>query len=461
VLPEIVTEIPGPKSRELAESLRRYESHNVTYMDAEFPVFWNRADGTNVWDADGNRFLDLTAAFGVAGLGHTNAGIREAIVEQSAALFHAMGDVHPSENKAALCEKLSALTFGRWDAGTGKTILCNSGFEAVEAALKTSLMHSGKAGVIAFRGAYHGLGYGALEAGGIPFFRDPFRAQLKEFATILPYPNCYRCPYGMREECRLEGNHFPNCSSACLEKLHDEIKKTLEYKEIGCILVEPVQGRGGDVVPPLDFMRMLRQICDEEKILLIADEIYTGLNRTGSLFACDHFGIIPDIICLGKALTSGFPMSACVGKSFVMDAWPISKGEALHTSTFLGNPLGCSMALKALELHSDPAVSARVLRAGAKFKGALKKLRSPRIGNVRGLGLMLGLEIIAPNGDPDSALAGLIIKQGLRDGLILVGGSPAGNVLSFSPAFDISDAEIDFVTAKLQEYFTSLPGSIS
>jgi len=315
--------------------------------------------------------------------------------------------------------------------------------------------------VIAFRGAYHGLGYGALEAGGIPFFRDPFRAQLKEFATILPYPNCYRCPYGMREECRLEGNHFPNCSSACLEKLHDEIKKTLEYKEIGCILVEPVQGRGGDVVPPLDFMRMLRQICDEEKILLIADEIYTGLNRTGSLFACDHFGIIPDIICLGKALTSGFPMSACVGKSFVMDAWPISKGEALHTSTFLGNPLGCSMALKALELHSDPAVSARVLRAGAKFKGALKKLRSPRIGNVRGLGLMLGLEIIAPNGDPDSALAGLIIKQGLRDGLILVGGSPAGNVLSFSPAFDISDAEIDFVTAKLQEYFTSLPGSIS
>lgn len=461
MLPKLLTKIPGPKSLSLAETLRRYESRQVTYMDAEFPVFWHRAEGTNIWDADGNRFLDLTSAFGVMGLGHTNPQIREAILDQSALLFHGMGDVHPPEDKAALCKKLSEMTFERWDAGVGKTILCNSGFEAVEAALKTALLHSAKPGVIAFSGAYHGLGYGALEAGGIPFFRDPFRPQLKEFATILPYPHCYRCPFGVKEDYRIAGGNFPNCSTSCLSELHEQLLKTLKQRDIGCILVEPIQGRGGDVVPPLDFLRMLRQVCDEEKILLIADEIFTGFNRTGTLFACDHFGIVPDIICVGKALTSGFPMSACIGKTHVMDAWPKSAGEALHTSTFLGNPLGCRMALTSLEQHAKPETAAQVRTAGAKFKNALRNLRSDHVGNVRGTGLMLGLEVITRDGKANPALAGGIIKQGLRDGLILLAGSPEGNVLSFSPPFEISSEEIDFAVAKLQEYFTSLPGSIS
>ncbi len=461
MLPKIITEIPGKKSRALAASLRRHESRNVTFIDDGFPIFWDRAEGVNVWDADGNCFLDLTSAFGVAGLGHSNPQIQSAIAAQSAKLFHAMGDVHPAVEKAALCEKLSAVTFGRWGAGAGKTILCNSGFEAVEAALKTSLLHSGKRGVIAFHGAYHGLGYGALAAGGIPFFREPFRAQLAEFATILPYPQCFRCPYGVREDYRIEGDPFPNCSSACLEKLHDEILKNIGQKEIGCILVEPMQGRGGEVVPPLDFLRMLRGICDAEKILLIADEIYTGLNRTGALFACDHSGVVPDIICLGKALTSGFPLSACVGKSHVMDAWPATTGEALHTSTFLGNPLGCRMALTSLELHMRPGLAEHVRERGGKFKAALKNLRSPNLGDVRGVGLMLGMELTGKNGVPDAQLAANFVKRGLQDGLILLAGSPQGNVLGFAPPFDIGDDEISFVAGRLQEYFTSLPGSIS
>lgn len=461
VLPQILTDIPGPKSQALAETLRNYESRNVTYLDAEFPVFWQRAEGVNVWDADGNRFLDLTSAFGVAGLGHSRMEIGRAIAEQSARLFHAMGDVHPAVEKAELCKKLSEITFERWGTGTGKTILGNSGFEAIEAALKTSLLHSGKRGVIAFTGAYHGLGYGALEVGGLPYFKEPFRAQLAEFATLVPYPSCYRCPFDVVEDYRIEGTHFPNCSASFLARLHALILKTIEQKEIGCILVEPVQGRGGDVVPPLDFMRMLRQICDEEKILLIADEIYTGFNRTGALFACDHFGVVPDIICLGKALTSGFPLSACVGKSHVMDAWPRSSGEALHTSTFLGNPLGCRMALQALELHLDPSLPARVQLTGAKFKRALHAIGSPHIGNIRGLGLQIGVELVTREGMPDEKLAIQIVKQGLKDGLILLAGSPNNNVLSFAPPFAITDAEITFVVEKLQEYLTSLPGSIS
>ena len=461
MLPALVTGVPGPRSHALARRLRAAESRNVTYVDPEFPIFWERAEGTNVWDVDGNRFLDVTAAFAVAGLGHTAPPLQAAIIEQAGRLIHAMGDVHPTELKVWLCEELGALTFGRWLGTPGKTILTNAGFEAVEAALKTSLLHSGQAGVIAFSGAYHGLGYGALGVSGLPVFREPFRGQLKDFAAILPYPNCYRCPFGETASYRLEGRSFPNCSSACLEKLEAQIRQAIKTRPIGCILAEPAQGRGGDVFPPLDFLRLLRAICDEYKILLIFDEIYTGFHRTGTLFACDHAGVVPDIVCLGKALTGGFPLSACVGRREVMDAWPTSTGEALHTSTYLGHPIGCAMALAALAEHARPETPRMALAAGEKLRTALRNLRSPAIGQVRGAGLMLGIELIRRDGAPFGRLAVAIIKAALRDGLILLAGGPEGNVLSLTPPFGIADNEIAFVAARLQEYLTSLPGSIS
>lgn len=447
MLPALQTPIPGPRSLAAAAQLRRYESRNVTYMDAEFPVFWDRAEGVNVWDVDGNCFLDWTSAFGVAGLGHTNPAVRDALIAQAGSLLHAMGDVHPTPLKAELCARLSGLTFERWGAGRGKTILGNSGFEAVEAALKTALLHSGKSGVIAFRGAYHGLGYGTLEVVGTPYFRAPFRSQLKDFATFLPFPSCIRCPNGVKEGYRLEGGDFPNCSSYCLEKLEAEIEQTIATREIGAILVEPIQGRGGEIVPPLDFLRLLRTICDSHKILLILDEIYTGLNRTGALFACEHFGVVPDIICVGKGLTSGFPLSACVGRSDIMDAWPESMGEALHTSTFLGNPLGCAMALASLEQHAKPELAAHVRQRGRRLKAALQGISSPHVVDVRGVGLLTGLEL-----DLDGAAVNDVVKRGLRDGLILLQSGPAGNVLGFSPPFQISDEEIAFTVERLAEY---------
>lgn len=461
MLPALITAIPGPRSHALGATLQRHESRNVTCITDDFPIFWERAEGTNVWDADGNRFLDLTSAFGVCGLGHANAALRGALTAQSARLLHAMGDVHPSVLKAELCARLSELTFERWGRGHGKVVLGSSGSDAVEIALKTSLLHSGKPGVIAFTGGYHGLGLGALSATAIPFFREPFRAQLKEFAVFLPFPHCFRCPFGAREPYRLEGRDFPNCSTPCLEALHDQIEKVIEQREIGCILVEPVQGRGGCVVPPRDFLPMLRAICDAHKILLIADEIYTGLNRTGALFACEHFDTVPDLICLGKALTGGFPLSACVGRADIMDAWPPSTGEALHTSTFLGNPLGCAMALASLEQHADPAVAARVRERGARLKSALLELRSPNIGHVRGLGLSLGIELVRPDGLPFGALGVALMKHAMRDGILLLPESPDANVVSLCPPFSISDEEIAFVAARLQEYLTFLPGSIS
>ena len=239
MLPEIRTEIPGPRSRELAARLRAVESRNVTMVSPGWPVFWERAEGVNVWDADGNRYLDFTGGFGVTGLGHTASVVGDALRSQSTKLLHAMGDVHPAESKVELCEMLSELTFGRWGIGRGKVILGNSGSDAVEAALKTSVLHTNKPGVIVFEGAYHGLGYGALEASSLEFFRRPFSAQLGGFAVSVPYPYCYRCPFGQRGGFALEGGDFPNCCSACLGELEKRIRAEVARREIGAILVLP------------------------------------------------------------------------------------------------------------------------------------------------------------------------------------------------------------------------------
>ena len=440
MLPEIVTPIPGPRSLELAQKLHRYESQNVTYLAEDFPIFWQRAEGTNVWDADGNRFLDLTSAFGVSGLGHTHPALRAAVVARSAELMHAMGDVHPTALKAELCHQLSAMTFERWDAGRGKVVLGNSGSDAVEAALKTALLYTGKPGVIAFTGGYHGLGLGALSTVGIPYFRDPFRAQLKDFARLVPYP------FGPAGD---------------LDRLRLQIELPTTESDIGSILVEPIQGRGGCVVPPPDFLPMLRWVCDEFGVLLVVDEIYTGFNRTGALFACEESRVVPDLLCVGKGLTGGFPLSACIGDAEIMDAWPPSTGEALHTSTFLGNPMGCAMALASLAEHAKVETTSMVQVHGRRLKAALEKLKSPHIWHVRGRGLMLGVELINTDGTPYTDLAVGIVKRALQDGILLLADGPQSNVLSITPPFTIDDEEIAFVAARLQEYLTLLPGSIS
>jgi len=440
MFPELRTDIPGPESLRLAAELRRYESRNVTFTSADFPIFWERAAGANVWDVDGNRFLDLTSAFAVASLGHGPPPVVEALHAQANRLIHAMGDVHPTREKVELCRMLSAITFERWGAGNARTTLANSGSEAVEAALKTALLRTGRPGVLSFTGGYHGLGHGALETNGIPFFREPFRAQLGRFGVQLPYPSG---------------------EAASLEEVRGRIETTLREQSIGAILVEPVQGRGGEVVPPTGFLPMVRECCDAHGTLLILDEIYTGFHRTGRLFACEHSGVIPDLICLGKALTSGFPLSACVGRAEVMDAWPVSAGEALHTSTYLGNPMGCAMALASIKEHLRPETAALVAGTSAVLDAALAGLRGPAIGEVRGLGLMRGVELLRPDGSPDAALAGEVIMGALKDGLVLLAGSPAGNVLSLTPPFVITRDEIAFAVGKIQEYVTSRAGSIS
>jgi 4-aminobutyrate aminotransferase-like enzyme len=448
MLPELLTPIPGLRSRELAAELRAHESRNVTYVSPRFPVFWERAHGANVWDVDGNRFLDLTSGFGVAGLGYTPEKIVAAVQDQVTRLYHAMGDVHPSAEKAALCRRLSQLTFEKWKLGAGKVILTNSGSEAVEAALKTAWLATKRRGVLAFTGGYHGLGYGALTVTGRNFFRDPFAAQLADFADFMPFPDCQHCPFGAK------GRDPSACLPDCMNTFLARAEKLLAASKIGAILVEPVQGRGGEVAPPDWFLPALRSLANQSGALLVFDEIYTGFYRTGRRFACDHWKVRPDLVCLGKALTSGFPLAACVGRAKIMDdAWPESTGEALHTSTFLGNPLGCRMALESLDLLESVPWSKRVGKLGDHLEKGLLRLRSAskRWGSIRGLGLMRGMEVLDADGRPDAIGAGQLVEAMLARGIILLSGGVGQNVLSFTPPFIISEDEIDFALAELAE----------
>ena len=419
--------------------LRDYESRNIVHIesDGSWPIVWERARGVHVWDADGKKYLDLTAAFGVAAAGHANPRVVKAGQRQLARLPHAMGDVHPHPRKAELARALSRLTFERWSGGkkNGKVIFCNSGFEAVESALKTAMLATGKHGVVAFSGAYHGLGYGALNVTHRDFFRGPFQYQLREFGHFVQFPS----------------------TTGDLAAVERAIHRVLRRERIGAILVEPVQARGGINIPPRQFLPMLRRLCDKHGALLILDEIYTGFGRTGKWFACEHSGVVPDLICLGKALTGGFPLSACVGRGDIMDAaWPESHGEAMHTSTFLGNPVGCAMALAQLEEVARLNLCQRSAELGEFLLGELSEVKAPKLKiEARGLGLMAGLELRLPGDKPAGAAAMQAVKSMLRRGFILLPEGEHANVISFTPPLTITQAQLVKAVAALAGILTA------
>jgi 4-aminobutyrate aminotransferase-like enzyme len=432
-------------TRQTLALLRDYESRNVlfTESDGSWPIVWERARGVHVWDAEGKKYLDLTAAFGVASAGHANPAVVRAGQKQMATLLHAMGDVHPHTLKAQLARELSRLTFERWakrskvqspksKVSTGKVIFNNSGFEAVEAALKTAILATRKRGLIAFEGAYHGLGYGALNATHRHHFRGPFQSQLREFGHFLKFPT----------------------QQTDLPLLEASARKLFRSQQIGAVLVEPIQARGGINVPPPTFLPLLRKLCDEHGALLILDEIYTGFGRTGKWFACEHSGVVPDLICLGKGLTGGFPLSSCVGRADVMDAaWPASAGEAIHTSTFLGHPVGCAMALAQISEIKRLKLCEQSAKLGRKLIKMLSILHPPSsvLIRARGVGLMAGLELLNPDGSPATAESLRVIKAMLHRGFILLPEGEHSNIISFTPPLTITGEQLKTVVRKLIE----------
>jgi acetylornithine/succinyldiaminopimelate/putrescine aminotransferase len=374
-------------------------------------------------------------------------------------LPHAMGDVHPHPAKAKLAQELSRITFERWTAPrhatsgqarhhsdrvevranhqtfhTAKTVFCNSGFEAVETALKTAMLATGRRDVVAFTGGYHGLGYGALNATHREHFRSPFRKQLGKFGHFVEFPT----------------------NTAQLEQTETAIRRVFRKRKFGAILVEPIQVRGGIRIPPPRFLRMLRRLCDELGSLLVLDEIYTGFGRTGKWFACEHQRVVPDLICLGKALTGGFPLSACVGSAVVMDAaWPRSSGEAIHTSTFLGNPVGCAMAMAQIrEIRSRDLVERSAQLGEELIRSLRSKLNYRRVQvSIRGAGLLVGVELREHQGQPAGATALAVVKSMLNRGFVILPEGEAGNVIAFTPPLVIRRLQLLRATDAFNQAF--------
>jgi len=392
-----------------------------------------------VWDADGNRFVDLTAAFGVAAAGHRHPVIEEAIRSQSGALLHAMGDVHPSEVRVELLERLAEL-----GPPGSRVILGTSGSEAVEIALKTATLYTGRPGWLAFSGAYHGVTYGALSVTDRSLFRGPFRPQLN--------PNVVRARY-------------PVEGAGDASEALDQVERLLSAPEggIGAVIVEPALGRGGDLFPPSGFLPGLAQLCRAHGALLIADEIFTGFGRTGWRLACDAEGVVPDLLCVGKAMSGGMPIAACIGSAEAMSAWPESAGEAIHTSTFMGHPICCAAALASIGLIEELGLAARAREEGERWVEGLRQIAAGRslVREVRGRGMMIGIQLEDPAGQlPGHRITATALVEGLKRGWILLGSGVDGDVLSLSPPLTIERDLLDLAVVAMDEVLAACEAAL-
>jgi 4-aminobutyrate aminotransferase-like enzyme len=415
-LEELRGPVPGPRTAELLPVLRERESRNVTFLSDTFPIFWESGSGATITDVDGNRYIDLTAAFGVANVGHANPHVASAISDQASRMLHAMGDVHPTEVKVKLLERLPQVL----PPGLDKTFLATTGSEAVEAALKTAMLATGKHAFAAYRNAYHGLSLGALSVTGIEKFRAPFAGAVADTTLWLDYPRA--------------GSDAKNSAGVALATAREEL---IKRKDLAALIIEPMQGRAGIIVPPLNYLSGLRRLCDELGILLIFDEIFTGFGRTGFWFSAIHDNVTPDIICIGKAMGSGFPISAAVARADIMDAWPQTTGEALHTSTYLGNPMGCAAALATINELTRVKLPARARQVGLGLGSRLAAMRKHEsVRDVRGRGLMWGIELT------DGATAQRVVTQSLARGVILLQAGAEGNVLSITPPLTIGERQL-------------------
>ena len=432
-LPQLRAPPPGPASRALSERLRKVESRNVTHITDRWPVFWEQAAGSNVRDADGNVFIDLTGAFGVSLLGHTSRVVVDAIGRQSELLIHGMGDIHPPTVKLELLEKLGDVT--PWP--DTRTILSSTGSEAVETALKTAQMVTGRPGVLAFEGGYHGLTLGSLSVTERPHFRSRFSERTYRGVAFAPFPDPIR-----------DG---PGAADRSLTAVRSALRRGAPNGDpIGSLIVEPVQARGGARVPPDGFMAELTSAAREAGVLIIADEIFSGLGRCGAWLASSRVGLTPDIVCVGKALGGGLPISACLAPADVMDAWPESAGEAIHTSTFLGHPLACAVATDFLEALRAQDVFESVRTEGAALLAALAERLLPLSGvrDVRGMGLLLGIEF-AGDGNRAVGAGALVAEACLSKGLIVLPAGDDGHVLELTPPLGLTETQVEYVVSTL------------
>ena len=425
---QLRTPIPGPRSQDL---MRRRDAAVVRAAYHATPVFVGKAEGSVIEDVDGNRFIDFAGGIGCVNTGHRAPRVVEAIRRQLDRFLHTSFNVLPYESYIALAERLNAITPGRF---AKKTLLVNSGAEAVENAIKIARAYTKRPAILAFEDAFHGRTYMAMAA---TSKTHPYKAGFEPFpgdVYRVPFAYCYRCSYSLE---------YPSCEIHCARHIEDAFKRVVAAESIAAVIVEPIMGEGGFLTPPSEFFPILSEICRRHGILLIADEVQTGFARTGALFACERLGLQPDLIAMAKSLSGGLPLAAVTGRAEIMD----TPGPGALGGTFGGNPAACEAALAVLETIETENLCARANHLGDRFRrrAAQWQSRWELVGEVRGLGAMQALELVRSRQTraPAEEETKRILQYCYEHGLIMITAGSYGNVIRLLMPLVITDSQMD------------------
>ena len=424
----VKTAIPGPKSQEI---LARVEKNLPRGVAFSVPSIAEEASGALVKDIDGNVFIDFAGGIGVLNVGHCPPEIVKVVQEQAGKVIHTCFHVIPYEGYIALAEKLNQVTPGDH---AKKTFFINAGAESVENAVKIARRYTKRPGIISLEAAFHGrtlmtmsltskvkpykFGYG-------PMARETYK---------IPSPYCYRCQFGLE---------YPGCGVECAKHIERFFVAEAEAEKIAAVIVEPLQGEGGFIVPPPEYLRTLKALCEKYEVLFVFDEVQTGFARTGKLFAAEHSGVVPDMMCMAKAIGAGVPLSAVTGRAEIMDT--VGPGEI--GTTYGGNPMACAAGLKVLEIIERDNLVERAQKIGDVFMGRMRQWQEKieQIGDVRGLGAMVGMEIVKDRKtkEPAPAEAKQVVVECAQNGLIGLMAGIYGNVIRFLDPLVITDEQLE------------------
>jgi 4-aminobutyrate aminotransferase len=435
-LPVLHGPLPGPRARAVIERDARNVSPSYT---RSHPLVASRGEGAIIEDVDGNRFLDFNAGIAVASTGHCHPEVVRAIQQQAARLIHMSGTDFYYEAMPALAETLSRIAPG---PEARRVSFGNSGAEAVEGAIKLARWSTGRDKIIAFLGSFHGRTMGALSLTARKAVQRAGFGPLVPGVIHAPYPYCYRCPYGQQPD---------TCATECVRHIEKTLLQTIApAQETAAIVVEPVQGEGGYIVPPRKFFDELVRVCRENGILLVFDEVQSGMGRTGKMWAAEHFDVVPDIFTVAKGIASGLPLGATVARADLM-TWP----PGAHASTFGGNPVACEAALVTIRLLEQGLVD-NAARMGAYLRARMDTwpARFPTVGDVRGLGLMIGVELVRDRESREKApgLRDRVVQLAFERGLLILGAGD--NTLRLCPPLIITRDQCDFALDTLETCLT-------
>jgi len=424
--PRVAKPLPGPRARKIIARDERVMSPSYT---REEPLVGEEGYGCYVRDVDGNVFLDLSSGMFVLNYGYSHPALMRAVQRQARRLTHFAGTDFYYEAQVELAEKLAAITPGRF---AKRVYFGNSGAEAVEAAFKCARWHTRRPRMISFTGAFHGRTFGAMSLSSVSIKHHRYFAPLVPQVSFMPYPYCYRCPFKQI---------YPGCDFACIEFIREYLVKVIPPEEVGAVITEPIQGSSGYIIPPPEYYPILKEICEEHGWVFIADEIQTGLGRTGKMFAMEHWKVIPDIVCVAKALAGGIvPIGATIARASIMDWEPGS-----HASTFGGNLMACAAALASLELLEKQELVKRAAELGALALRRLQEIceESKLVGEVRGKGLLLAVEMVRDKQTKERAVKEreAVVREALNRGLIVFRGGRS--VIRIAPPLIISQRELE------------------